>query len=162
MEKIHHNRHQMYEVLNVNACIIFIILQVWLWKCAKLLNGITGSKQWLFYLIERESVNSSSSMQQMQLHTDQGSNFVSKLFHELCNLLGIDKTRTTALHPQSDGMVERYNSTMEAMLATCVTKDQRTGTLCYHYKWWRIEVQNITKQNIHRIWWCSGVMRDNP
>jgi hypothetical protein len=26
-------------------------------------------------------------------------------------------------HPQSDGMVERYNSTMEAMSATCVTKD---------------------------------------
>ena len=28
----------------------------------------------------------------MQIHTDQGSNFESKLFHELCNLLGIDKT----------------------------------------------------------------------
>ena len=28
----------------------------------------------------------------MQIHTDQGSNCESKLFDELCNLLGIDKT----------------------------------------------------------------------
>ena len=61
----------------------------------------------------------------MQIHTNQGSNFESKLFRELCTLLGIDKTRTTGLHPQSDGMVERYNATMEAMSATCVTKDQK-------------------------------------
>jgi len=61
----------------------------------------------------------------MQIHTDQGTNFGSKFFRELCHLLGIDKTRTTALHPQSDGMVERYNSTMESMLATCVAKDQK-------------------------------------
>lgn len=34
-------------------------------------------------------------------------NFESSVFQEMCRLLGIKKTRTTALHPQSDGMVER-------------------------------------------------------
>lgn len=61
----------------------------------------------------------------LQLHTDQGRNFESKLFKELSTLLGIDKTRTTAFHPQSDGMVERFNRTLEAMLSAVVSEDQR-------------------------------------
>ena len=43
------------------------------------------------------------------IHTDQGRNFESRLFAETCKLLGIKKTRTTVYHPQSDGMVERFN-----------------------------------------------------
>ena len=49
-----------------------------------------------------------------QMHSDQGRNFVSAVFTEMCALLGIEKTRTTPLHPQSDGMVERYNRTLES------------------------------------------------
>ena len=45
----------------------------------------------------------------LQLHTDLGSNFESKVFQEVCKLLGINKTRTTVRRPQSDGMVERAN-----------------------------------------------------
>ncbi|GBN64392.1 hypothetical protein AVEN_67941-1 [Araneus ventricosus] len=43
----------------------------------------------------------------MILHSAQGTNFNSALFTELCKVLGILKARTTALHPESDGMVER-------------------------------------------------------
>ena len=53
-----------------------------------------------------------------ELHSDQGLNFKSSVFQEVCTLLGIYKTRTTALHPQSDGVVERYNRTIEAQQAT--------------------------------------------
>ena len=45
-----------------------------------------------------------------QIHTDQGREFESELFSELCKLLGIEKTRTTPYRPQSDGLVERFNS----------------------------------------------------
>ncbi|GBM22895.1 Retrovirus-related Pol polyprotein from transposon 412 [Araneus ventricosus] len=45
----------------------------------------------------------------MILHSDQGTNFNSALFTKLCKLLGILKTRTTVLHPEFDGMVERFN-----------------------------------------------------
>ncbi len=36
----------------------------------------------------------------LELHTDQGRNFESNLFAEMCKLLNINKTRTTALHQQ--------------------------------------------------------------
>ncbi|GFT84712.1 retrovirus-related Pol polyprotein from transposon 412 [Trichonephila clavipes] len=43
----------------------------------------------------------------LQLHSDQGRNFDSAVCKRLCEILAIDKTRKTALHPQADGMVER-------------------------------------------------------
>ena len=61
----------------------------------------------------------------LQIHTDQGRNFESVLFKEVCRLLDIEKTRTTPLHPQSDGMVERLNRTLEAMLSKFVQENQR-------------------------------------
>ncbi|GBN85459.1 Transposon Ty3-I Gag-Pol polyprotein [Araneus ventricosus] len=60
----------------------------------------------------------------MILHSVQGTNFNSALFTELCKLLGILKTRTTALHPESDGMVERFNRTILNHLSLFVSKNQ--------------------------------------
>ena len=59
------------------------------------------------------------------LHSDQGSQFESSLFQVLCSLLNIDKTRTTAYHPQSDGLVERFNLTLENMLSKYIASDQK-------------------------------------
>ena len=57
-----------------------------------------------------------------QLHSDKGTNFESQLFQQVCKLLDIDKTRTTSRRPQSDGMVERFNRTLESMLTMYVEK----------------------------------------
>jgi hypothetical protein len=39
--------------------------------------------------------------------------------------LGVSKTRTTLLHPQSDGRVERYVKKIEEHLRKVVTSNQR-------------------------------------
>ncbi len=55
-----------------------------------------------------------------EIHTDQGSQFESDMFAYLCELLQITKTRTTPYHPQSDGMIERFNRTVVQMLSIFV------------------------------------------
>ncbi|CAG2206517.1 unnamed protein product [Mytilus edulis] len=61
----------------------------------------------------------------MQVHTDQGANFESRLFRELCRILDIDKTKTTVMRPQSDGMVERFMRTIGNMLSPFVSVHQK-------------------------------------
>ena len=60
----------------------------------------------------------------LQIHADRGTNFEAKVFQEVCQLLGIDKTRTTIRRPQSDGMVERANRTMQNMIASYISDKQ--------------------------------------
>ena len=60
-----------------------------------------------------------------ELHSDQGRNFESHLLKEVLQRLGVSKTRTTPLHPQSDGMVERYVKTIEEHLRKVVSSHQR-------------------------------------
>ena len=55
------------------------------------------------------------------LHSDQGRNFESVLMHEICDSMGITKTRTTAYHPQCDGQTERQNRTLQNMLSSFVS-----------------------------------------
>ena len=43
------------------------------------------------------------------------------IIKEVCQLLGVRKSRTTPYHPQSDGLVERFNCTLLDMLATAVS-----------------------------------------
>ena len=51
------------------------------------------------------------------IHLDQGRVFENKVMHELCILGGSHKTKTTPYHPESDGLVERFNRTLLMMLA---------------------------------------------
>ena len=48
---------------------------------------------------------------------------------EICKLLGIEKTRTTPLHPQSDGQVEGFNRTLVEMLRGRLQPDQKDWDL---------------------------------
>lgn len=58
------------------------------------------------------------------LHSDQGRNFESNLFKELCRLLQINKSRTSPYRPQSDGLIERFNRTLLSMLSLFVDENQ--------------------------------------
>mgnify|MGYP000091361383 CR=1 FL=1 len=48
--------------------------------------------------------------------TDQGTNFTSRSLKQVYSMLGIRGIRTTPYHPQTDGLVERFNQTLKSVL----------------------------------------------
>lgn len=63
------------------------------------------------------------------IHADQGRNFESAVLKEICQLLGIRKTRTTPYHLQFDGLVERFNRILLNMLGIVVMDDEHSWDL---------------------------------
>jgi hypothetical protein len=61
----------------------------------------------------------------LSLHSDQGRNYESLIFTELCRLLEVRKTRTSAGNPRCNGLTERYNRTMVRMIKAYI-KDEQT------------------------------------
>ena len=59
-----------------------------------------------------------------RIQIDQRRNFESLLFKNLLSLLEIDKSRTTAFHTQSKGVIERMNRTLQNMLAKWINAEQ--------------------------------------
>lgn len=57
------------------------------------------------------------------LLTDQGTNFMSKVFIDVCKSLKINKIHTTAYHPQSNGALERSHRTLAEYLRSYIDKD---------------------------------------
>ena len=59
-----------------------------------------------------------------EILSDQGANFMSILLQELYHLLHIKRIRTSPYHPQTDGLVERFNGTLKSMLKKFVSREQ--------------------------------------
>ena len=57
-----------------------------------------------------------------EIVTDQGANFNSQLFTQLCEMLQIAKKRTTPYHPSANGQVERLNRTLLQMIR-CIIRN---------------------------------------
>ena len=53
-----------------------------------------------------------------EILTDQGTNFTSHLLAELYKMLHVRPIRTTPYHPQTDGLVERFNLTLMMLRKT--------------------------------------------
>ena len=84
-----------------------------------------------------------------ELPSDRGTNFLSALILELCSLLGIKKINTSGYHPQTDGLVEKFNSTLQNMIANSTDPngmewDKRLPLLLFAY---RSVVQESTKES---------------
>ena len=60
-----------------------------------------------------------------EILTDQSTNFMSVLLQEIYRLLHIKWIRTTPYHPQTDGLVERFNGTLKAMLKKLTSRNQK-------------------------------------
>ena len=51
-----------------------------------------------------------------ELQSDQGSNFTSGLFQQILYNLGIKQITSSAYHPESQGVLERFHSTLKMMM----------------------------------------------
>ena len=58
-----------------------------------------------------------------EILTDQGSCFMSRVLKDLLSLLQIRHLRTSVYHPQTDGLVERFNQTLKRMLKKVMEVD---------------------------------------
>ena len=52
----------------------------------------------------------------LEIHSD----FESSLFSEICKLIEVRKTRTTSYRPCSNGIIEKFNGTLEKMIRSFV------------------------------------------
>ena len=59
------------------------------------------------------------------LLSDRGSNFLSSVVQAVCNIMNTRRLHTTAYHPQTDGLVERFNSTLCDGLSMYVSTHQK-------------------------------------
>ncbi|GFT50441.1 transposon Ty3-I Gag-Pol polyprotein [Trichonephila clavipes] len=57
--------------------------------------------------------------------TDRGAVFRSRLVSSLVDLCNIDHRFTTAYHPQTNGLTERFNKTLADMLSMYVDVEQK-------------------------------------
>lgn len=65
----------------------------------------------------------------LRISTDQGRQFESSLFRSLMIKFGISRIRTSAYHPQSNGMIERWHRSFKAALMARGTTTQWTEEL---------------------------------
>ena len=63
------------------------------------------------------------------IHSYQGRNLCGKVMQSLCGLLGIQRTNTTAYHPQGNGQTERFNRTLESMIAKMTQENSQDWDL---------------------------------
>ena len=61
----------------------------------------------------------------VQILSDQGNEVDSSIMCETCRLYGVDKVRTTAYKPFTNGAVERFHCTLNSMLGKVMSNCQR-------------------------------------
>lgn len=72
------------------------------------------------------------------VHSDQGTNFESTILVQTLEAFGVSKSRTTAYHPQGDGMVERFNRSLLQLFRTYTSRqadwEQHLPLVLYAYR----------------------------
>ena len=63
--------------------------------------------------------------------SDRGVQFTSAIFVILCSLFGIDKLFSTAYHPQTNGMIERFHRFLKERLR-CIASEKQLDFAKYH------------------------------
>lgn len=81
----------------------------------------------------------------LDITSDRGTQFTSKLWAEMAELLGTKLHHTTAYHPQANGMVERFHRTLKAALMTRLTN----STWIDELPWVLLGLRTAPKEDLH-------------
>ena len=84
-----------------------------------------------------------------QLLSDRGANFLSELVLEICKFLQIKKINTSGYHPQTNGMVDKFNSTLIGMISKVAESsgkdwDRHLPFLLFAY---RVSIHDSTRES---------------
>lgn len=85
--------------------------------------------------------------------TNRGTHFDSNLVKDLLNLMEIKHVMSSAYHPQTNGMTERFNGTLCSCLAKLANQDKNDWD-CYLPQvlyYYRIREHNSTKQSPYKL-----------
>ena len=89
------------------------------------------------------------------VYSDQGQNFESMVLKNTLDAFGIEKTHTTAYHPQGDGLVERFNHSLLQLLRTYIDNEcnweQHLPLTLYAY---RAAAHSSTGVSLHMLMFC--------
>ena len=66
----------------------------------------------------------------LQILTDRGKEFESRLLGELCKQFEIEKLRTVSYKPSTNGGIERFHRTLNQLIGKVVRDDQRNWDEC--------------------------------
>ena len=69
----------------------------------------------------------------LELQSDLGNEFQAELSLELFRLLGIDKIRSTAYRPKSQGGIERWHRVLRSLMAKNVSEKKSDWSSCLNY-----------------------------
>lgn len=78
------------------------------------------------------------------LTTDQGTQFESRFFKEISNILGSNKIRTTTYHPHSNGMIERFHRHLKSSLKAA----SNTKNWYSNLPWVLLGIRSAIKEDI--------------
>ncbi|GFS05908.1 cation-transporting ATPase [Elysia marginata] len=92
----------------------------------------------------------------LDMTSDRGSQFTSALWTEMANQLGIQLHRTSAYHPQSNGLVERFHRTLKAALKTKLKGPNWADEL----PWVLLGLRTVPKEDLQVS--CSELVYGEP
>ena len=83
--------------------------------------------------------------------SDKGTNFVWTKMRQFCDQTGIHQVKMSLYHPQTGGMIERFNSTLKCHLWKLTQKGTMEWDNCLRLFKWLLEAKYTSPLDTHHM-----------